>query len=97
MSLTTPEQITQINALKEDYETNAEVFGYALSLVRDGYQSDQQAITDGIAAGLASAVRAATDPLDARIADLQTQLDAANATIAATTPPIPAPVTPPAT
>ena len=57
------------------------VLDAAVTLLTNGYQSDQQTIADGISSGIASAVKDATDPLNTQIATLTEQLATANATI----------------
>jgi hypothetical protein len=46
----------------------------AQTLLTDGYQSDQEAITAGIAVGIDATVKAATDPLNDQIVTLTRQI-----------------------
>lgn len=61
----------QLRSLATEYRTKANFFDLAADLHETGYQSDQAAITQGIAAGLQVAVETVATPLRQRIAELE--------------------------
>ena len=71
--MTNADAIAQLTSLKGQTQDTVDALGVALTLLTTGYQSDQQAITDGIAAGVDAAVAVAVAPLNQQIADLTAQ------------------------
>ena len=95
--LTNPQAIAQLTSVKGNNDNISGALDAALKILTTGYQSDQvanhAAIADGIAKGVAQAVQAATDPLQAQIQTLtenkdtlSKQVDDLTAQVASLTP-----------
>lgn len=71
--------ITQLTSFKGQQDEISSALAMAIVVLTTGYQSDTEtneaAIAAGVSSGIDSAVKAATDPLNAQIVDLEQQIN----------------------
>lgn len=67
--------ITQLTSFKGQQDEISSALAMAIVVLTTGYQSDTEANEVAIASGIDAAVKAATDPLNAQIVDLEQQIN----------------------
>lgn len=65
------ERIAELTSVKGQHDNASDALGAAIAVLTDGYQSDQQEISDGVAAGLSAATAPYATKIQAVIDALQ--------------------------
>lgn len=61
------ESVNALGAFKVSLQAQVDALTLAMTIIQNGWQSDQDAIAAGIQSGIDTSVKTATDPLNAQI------------------------------